>query len=262
MTWRIHQESVVVLLGWPRAILLQLAHPLVAAGVAQHSTFRGQALQRLRHTLDASADIVFGTTDQALAAIAQINAIHRRVKGALAEPVGRFPAGAGYRAQDPELLLWVFATTALSELLVYSRYVAPLSPAEQERYHDEGKQVAQLLGIPDRLVPERLSDLCDYVDATLASDNIAIGPSQRELARAVLYPCLPVVPGRLLEPLAAITVGLLPDKVLDGYQLRLTSAGRHLHERSPALVRRLLPLLPEAVRHLPRCRAQARLQAA
>lgn len=121
-------------------------------------------------------------------------------------------AGADYRAQDPELLRWVFATTTHTDLLVYSRYVVPLSPAEQECYQQEGKQLARLLGIPGRLVPERLSDLCDYVDATVASDT-------RGLA--------------------------------------LTPIRRQLYERSPALVRGLLPFLPETVRHLPRRRAQA-----
>lgn len=261
LTRRIYAESAVVLLGWPRAILLQFAHPLVAAGVAQHSGFRQDPLRRFWHTLDATVAIVFGSAEQARAAVARVNAIHAGVTGRLHETVGRFAGGTPYRALDPQLLLWVFATVRQTDLLVYNRYVAPLSAAERERYHQEGRPLASMLGIPDDLVPASHGALCRYVEATLASDTIAVGPAQRQLARDLLYPSLPGVPRWLLEPVRAITVGLLPDKLRHGYGLALTPPRRALYQRSPTLVRALRRCLPQRLRHLPRWRAETRLGA-
>jgi uncharacterized protein (DUF2236 family) len=38
--WRLNREATILLGAGPRALLLQLAHPLVAEGVDQHSAFR------------------------------------------------------------------------------------------------------------------------------------------------------------------------------------------------------------------------------
>ena len=53
----------MLLLGaGPRALLLQLAHPLVAAGVAEHSDFRADPWRRLDGTLRSYLRIVYGST--------------------------------------------------------------------------------------------------------------------------------------------------------------------------------------------------------
>src|SRR5205085_5670935 len=86
----------LVILGWVRAILLQLAHPLIAAGVAEHSTFRGStsaALSRLHQTVGAMLAISFGDDPEREAALEVIRTIHRRVHGTLPSACGPFPAG-------------------------------------------------------------------------------------------------------------------------------------------------------------------------
>src|SRR3954451_15295962 len=78
IAWRINGERLG-LLGWGRAVLLQVAHPLVAAGAAQHSQFATDPLARLRrlqHTLDASLSLTFGTTAEAVATARHIDGIH------------------------------------------------------------------------------------------------------------------------------------------------------------------------------------------
>ena len=125
-----------MLLGWARAILLQLAHPLVAAGVFDHSGFRGtpyaaasRLVHRSRHALADLRDEV--ARQRTLDAI---RAIHRRVNGVLAETTGRYPSGTRYSAEDPDLVLWVHATLIESVLLIYERLKAPLTPAERDEY--------------------------------------------------------------------------------------------------------------------------------
>ena len=148
---RVNREAVL-LLGGGRALLLQVAHPLVAAGVAAHSRFRSEPLGRLWRTLDLMLTIVFGAAAEAIAAVRAIDGVHARVQGVLDADVGRFARGARYDARDPELLLWVHATLIDSALVVFDRFVAPLDPAARSAYYEESKAIARLLGIPDALL--------------------------------------------------------------------------------------------------------------
>jgi hypothetical protein len=113
--WRVWRERLL-LLGGPAALLLQLAHPLIAAGVAAHSSFRDDPLRRLRATLDATLTVVFGDRRQAQMAAARVGKLHQRVRGRLPMKAGCFPAGTVYRASDPQLALWVHATLVVVAL--------------------------------------------------------------------------------------------------------------------------------------------------
>jgi uncharacterized protein (DUF2236 family) len=119
MAWRVHRERVL-LAGWARAILLQIAHPKVARGVAEHSGFTTEPwgrLRRLHRTLSAMLALTFGSEEEAAAATARINAIHDRVHGRLDAAAGGMAAGASYSAHDPELLTWVHATCFTSMIV-------------------------------------------------------------------------------------------------------------------------------------------------
>ena len=73
ITWKINRE-VIVVAGWGRAILLQLAHPAVAAGVHDHSSFRGSlrsSFRRLHSTIGAMLSLTFGDTEQMITAAAR-----------------------------------------------------------------------------------------------------------------------------------------------------------------------------------------------
>src|SRR6187431_41758 len=125
---RINAERLA-LLGWSRAILLQLAHPLVAAGVAAHSSFGSgpvAAAMRLHHTVRAMLDLTFGDEPARARVLATIHTIHNRVHGALSRAVGPFPHGTPYSANDPDLLLWVHVTLLDSVVLAYETFVRPL----------------------------------------------------------------------------------------------------------------------------------------
>src|SRR2546427_2115224 len=175
MTWRLHRE-VVLLAGWGRAILLQLAHPLVAQGVADHSGFatdRRGHVKRLKRTLRAMLALTFGGPKGAAEAAAAINRIHDRVHGHLAEAAGSFSSGAHYSAHDPALLAWVHATLVDSFLLTYERFVAPLTPAERDRYCREAGAGGPLLGIPSGIVPRRVGRLSAHMGRTVAGRGLA-----------------------------------------------------------------------------------------
>src|ERR1700736_2875969 len=103
MTWRIDREAVIFL-GAGRALLLQLAHPWVAAAVAEHSRTFADPIGRFHRTFDVVFTMVFGTRDQALAAARRLHRRHASVTGILPWTAGRFAAGSHYRANEVSAL--------------------------------------------------------------------------------------------------------------------------------------------------------------
>src|SRR4030088_212014 len=135
ITRRVNRENVL-LLGGGRALLMQLAHPKVAAGVDEHSDFRAPPIRRLRRTIRMTMAIVFGDRETALAAARAVNLVHAKV------------SGTDYHALDPELLLWVYATLADTALVTYETFVERLLPREREDFYQEFKLLGELLGLP------------------------------------------------------------------------------------------------------------------
>lgn len=179
---KIHRERVL-LLGWGRAILLQLAHPLVACPIADHSSYHTQRLRRLRRTLHVMLGLTFGGPQQIERVSHAINAVHLRVQGKLRESAGVFPAGTQYSAQNPALLCWVHATSLDSFLCAYELYVGPLSDEEKDRYCAEARAGGPLLGIDQRFLPNNLGELRAYMDRMLDSGEIRVTDTARSLAR-------------------------------------------------------------------------------
>ncbi len=214
--WRVNREFASGL-GGPRAVLMQIAHPLIAAGVADHSRFREHRLARLYRTSLAATAITFGSRDFALRAIRSINRRHREVHGALQSRVGVFSPGTPYDANDPELKLWVLGTIMDSTLLVYDLFVSPLSNTEREEYYRGIVALARLFGIPDHLVPDTYHDFQSYLNSMLESDVITVGASAREIADALFSPS---VAGTLLYLGSAVGIGLLPERLQHEFGLR------------------------------------------
>jgi uncharacterized protein (DUF2236 family) len=213
---RINAERLL-LVAWLRAMLLQFAHPLIAAGVAEHSTFRGgtsAAFARLRQTVQAMLSLTYGTDAEREAALDLIRTIHRRVNGTLTNACACFPAGTRYSAEDPALLTWVHATLIESMVLVYERLVEPLTAAERDRYCDDAAEVAIALGALPHVVPRSWAAVQAYLDTRYASGEIAVRQQALTLAAALVSPG----GGRLSRWLAAplvsvVAAGLLPPQV-------------------------------------------------
>ena len=237
----------LLLLGWTRAILLQLAHPLIAAGVYDHSGFRASpmaAASRLHHTVAAMLDISFGDRDATTAALDRIRAIHARVHGTLPGAVGPFTAGTRYSAEDPALVLWVHATLADSMVMVFEQLIGALTPSERDAYCAESAWVAVELGAIDADVPRTWATMQAYIDGMLASGAIAIGPQAYALSRALLWPSLArVMPGAgWLNRL--FTAALLPERVREQYGLTLTAAQDTMVRRLATTIRRARLVTP------------------
>jgi uncharacterized protein (DUF2236 family) len=275
--WRLSREAMLLLGAGPRALLLQLAHPLVAEGVEQHSDFRADPWARLAATLRSYLRVVYGTTGAARGEIRRLNGLHRSIRGPVTDAAARARHGSEYSARDPELSLWVHATLIDSTMAAYDAWVEPLTEARRAAFYQETLPVGRAFGIPGGLLPPDLDAFTTYYERTLEPGGpIQVGDLARELGGVVLSPPLgPALaalggPTPTLAPLldalpaAAYrwvlwpSIGLLPHRIRDDYGLTWG-----LRERAVAawLVRSWRvwrPILPSTFRTMPQALAADR----
>jgi uncharacterized protein (DUF2236 family) len=252
MIWRVDREMVLLAAGG-RALLMQLAHPKVAAGVAEHSHFKGDPLGRLRRTMSAMWSIGFDEASEARASLEQVKSVHRTIHG-IASPAESLSFGTPYDALDVELLLWVHATLIDSAMVAYDIFVKPLAPDEKSRYYDDSKKLAYLFEIPETILPSSLVDFDGYMDQMLRGGEIAIGSTARALAQEILFPRPWIL--RPAGPLfRLITAGLLPERLREGYRIGWDKRKEKTFRLLVNGIRRLLPLVPSPLRVVPNARA-------
>jgi uncharacterized protein (DUF2236 family) len=256
--WALNREAMLLLGAGPRALLMQLAHPAVAAGVADHSDFRSDPWARLQGTLRSYLRIVYGTGTAARAEIRRLNGLHRTI------------TGPTYRARDPELSLWVHATLVESTIVVADAWLEPLSPERRARYYAETLPIGRAFGIPASLLPGDLDAFEAYVAASIGPGGaVQVGDTARELAHAVLHPPLgPVIPALAGLPAATYAwtlwpaVGLLPPSIREAYGLPWGPLQRAVAAWLVAGWRGWRPVLPDAFRQMPQALAADRRAAA
>ncbi len=216
---------------------MQLAHPLVAQGVADHSGFETDPLARLRATLEATYTIVFGTDEAADRTVARIRAVHDTVHG------------PGYDANDPDLLCWVNATLSDTALRVYRSAVGSLSDRDAARYYEDTTRVAELLGCPRDAQPSTLRAFDEYVSDMV--QTLRVTDNGRRLAHAVLHPRLPFVAEPPLALFRFVTVGLLPRPLRDQYGLRWDHRRERAFRAGATATRSVLTVVPAPIRRAP-----------
>jgi uncharacterized protein (DUF2236 family) len=245
ITWRVAREPLL-LLGGGRALLMQLAHPLIAQGVVDHSDLETDPLGRLVRTARWLIAVTFGTRAEARAAIREVNVLHRRVRGTL-EPrnaAAEYAADAAYTAGDPELARWVHATIVQSMLVTHDTLVGSLAPRDRDEMVREWNAVAELMGIAGDRLWRDAADLDRYIEAMTASLR-GVPPASRSTGAMVLHPPLP---SPLLRPVfgfvAHLTVGMLPDVMRPEFSTRWTRAHAVAYAmvtRPTRAVHRILP---------------------
>lgn len=239
ITRRVNRENIL-LLGGGRALLMQLAHPMVAAGVDEHSDFRAHPIRRLRRTIRMTMAIVFGDRDTALAAARGVNQAHAKVQG------------PGYRALDPDLLLWVYATLADTALVTYEAFVQRLLPREREEFHQEFKLLGELLGIPSDRFPSTVSDFDAYLEQMVSEGPVRVNARARELAEQIMRPRVRLLPGPVMIPLNLVTTGLLTPALREQYGLPWGPGQQRTYRLALKVLPRVIALTPPLLRVWPR----------
>ncbi|MFS8198356.1 oxygenase MpaB family protein [Streptomyces sp. CWNU-52B] len=250
--------DIRLLLSLPAALVLQVAHPAVGAGVDEHSVFRTDPWGRAERSLESLQLWVYGG-DRAIEEGRRLRRLHKTISGTDTR-------GRPYHALTPTYYAWVHAT-AYPVFLRAARYLShPLSPEDERRLYDELLHLGAILGIKARDMPRTPEEFWPYFDAMIQDEleRTAVSGELLDPRRGI-----PPPPGsgalvRRLWPLFSrplaglhvfVTTGLLPPAVRE----RLGLVWRPRDERRlrlfGAVVRTLVPLLPERLRFLPTARA-------
>jgi len=238
ITRRVNRENIL-LLGGGRALLMQLAHPKVAAGVDEHSDFRAHPIRRLRRTIRMTMAIVFGDRETALAAARGVNQVHAKVQG------------RDYRAMDPDLLLWVYATLADTALVTYETFVRCLQPHERETFHQEFTLLGEMLGIPREMFPKTVPEFDGYLEQMVATGPVRVDARARELAAQIMRPRVRLLPGPVMLPLNVVTTGLLTPALREQYGLAWGRRQQRAYRLARAVIPRVIALTPPLLRVWP-----------
>src|SRR6266496_6660865 len=257
LIWRVDRETAIFL-GAGRALLLQLAHPWIAAAISEHSRTLGDPVGRFHRTFGVVFSLVFGSLEQAIAAARRLHRRHAAIQGHLCSAVGPFPAGSGYQANELAALQWVHATLTETALLMHDLVLGPLRHEERERYYTESKLFAALFGIPrDRLPPDWPAFIA-YNQTMLESDTLTVTPAAREIAQQLVFGAENwLCPPRWYR---ALTVHILPARFRQDFGFPYASGERTLAEEALAWIRLVYPALPDRLRYVgPYYEARARL---
>jgi uncharacterized protein (DUF2236 family) len=244
-------------LSGPRALLVMAAHPVAFAGFFAHTGALDDPYARLQRTATVMNAVAFGTRARADRLTAHVRAMHRTVRGELAEAAGPFPAGTPYRGDDPALLLWILAALAESAMLVYRKYVRSLSPEELESLWADYRVVGRRFGLRERDMPADMAAFEAYMHGMYEGGDLVVTPAARELAiDIVLRPPVPLRLRPVLEVVNQVTVGLLPAGIRRQYGFSWDPVRSvALHGGAEYLKRVVVPALPERMRMIPLARA-------
>lgn len=241
IAWEIGSD-LGLFLGGGRAALLQLAHPMVAFAVDQHSRTRSDVAGRFQRTFRNVFAMVFGDLDSAFVAARRVHNVHTRIHGTLPIDVGAWRAGTPYHANDAEALRWVHTTLVDTTLTVRELLDGPLPLAIKDRYIIELGRFAMLFGIPREMIPISYADHAAYVREMFLPGRLGVAPCAREMAGFLVgrgagagQPPL----GRIGE---AVTHALLPEHLAVAFGFRST----------PRRTRAGLGMFAALYRHLPR----------
>jgi len=182
MAWKINRHWTGLLYG-PAAALLQIAHPRVAQGVAEHSAFQSDALGRLQRTLSAVNQITFGTHEEAAEMKALIGRMHGGVRGRTAPGID---GEASYSAFEPELMLWVLGTLIEASLLGYREVFGEVSAVDKQAFYEDFRRFGSYFGLDAAFGPQTYAEWDNAY--RIKKQRMGLHPLCREVARHVVYP--------------------------------------------------------------------------
>jgi uncharacterized protein (DUF2236 family) len=247
ITWQVNREAAIFL-GAGRALLLQLAHPWVAAAIEQHSDTFADPIGRFHRTFRTVFTMVFGTLDQSLSAARRLHRRHAAITGTLQSAAGPFSAGSRYCANAVPALRWVHATLTESALAAHALVLPALTHEQRELYHAESRLSAALFGIPKACLSRDWTAFSAYTEAMAQSNTLTVTDPARVMAHRVLVGADTwfSVPASY----KALTAALLPPRLRDAFALRYGEAERRAVQRLIGWARRSYPLLPSRLRYV------------
>lgn len=233
------------LAGAGRALLLQIAHPAVGRGVAEHSDFATRIVSRFHATLTFVYASVFASPDEFETVRRRVNRAHGPVH---APRDGDLP---GYNAFDPALQLWVASTLYETMIDLNERVFGPLDHASRERVYLDFTRLGLNLQIRPEAWPNDTGSFRAYWHGMIP--RLEVTDTTRLLAGQILHPGgLPVWLRVALPTSRLVTAGLLPTSVREQFELPWDERREERFERRMRWTAAVYPRLPAALRHRPR----------
>ena len=255
--WRIDREAAIFL-GAGRALLLQLAHPWVAAAIEQHSHTFADPIGRFHRTFGIVFNMVFGSLEDSSAVARQLHRRHAAFTGTLPFAAGPFAAGSAYFANSLPALRWVWATLIETALIAYRLALPPPSRHVRDQYYADSRLFAAFFGIPQAYLPPDWQSFSSYVEEMVRSDTLTVTDAARSIAHRLLAGSDLRFP--VPRSYQALTAGLLPPALRDQFGLQFGEADRRSVERLIRWMQCAYPFLPGRLRYVgPYYEARARL---
>ncbi|HTL31105.1 MAG TPA: oxygenase MpaB family protein [Tepidisphaeraceae bacterium] len=249
--WKIVRENCILLNGAAAAVL-QIAHPRIGLGVRDHSDFRERPIGRLKRTLDAVHQIVFGTHAEADRIANRLRRRHARVRGDAASENVAGPSQ--YCADEIDLLMWVLATLVMSATLGYERVFGPLSVFEKQAFYEDMRRFGTYFDLPTDYGPQAWGEFVRYYDDVLNDPAIGAHPISREVAWAIAAPDRPWYVRPLGLPMQLLLNETLPSPVRERLGFRSTVASRGCMRVVRRALRIAWPIVPKTMRYRPEYR--------
>lgn len=256
--WQVNREQVLLLAG-AKVLLMQIAHPMVAESVYNHSYVFKKPILRLHRTLKLTLAMVFGTREEVQKAIAEVERVHHPASGRIEDAIGKYDAGASYNPRNPRQALWVLVTLIEGAVSAYETFVAPLSDSKKQEFIDNSLDFAGRMGIPQTYLPKTYPALLDYMSQAIADEEVIVGEKARKIAPFITGQSIPVV-NILSYPLFRMNVALLPETIREQYDYQLAEWESSLIQRTFALSRMTIPRLPGLIRFVPQYHRAMRLK--
>lgn len=256
--WQINRERVLLLTG-AKVLLMQIAHPMVAEAVYNHSYVFDKPLLRLHRTLKLTLGMVFGTQDEVQQAIVEIEKAHRPATGKINDTIGKHEAGASYNPRNPRQALWVYATLVEGAISGYEVLVAPLSATKKQEMLDNSSKIAEWMGIPSSYLPKTYAELQAYMSSAIAEQEVIISDKARKIAPFVTTQSIPVL-NVMSYPLIRLNIALLPDSLQQQYGYHIPDWEHKFINTAFKTSRRSVSLLPDFLRYAPEYHRAMRLK--
>ncbi len=251
VTWRIAGDARLFCAS-AYALLLQVTHPTVGAGVAQHSNFREDPWGRLLRTLDYTSSMIYGGPDLAWNTGRRIREMHERINGVRDD-------GRRYRALDPRPYAWVHATLAEAIVRGHELFCSSSQlPAERDEFWTEWRRVGRLIGVRYDDLPETWPEVMAYF-----TDMVQLELEDTEAARDVLAslrdpaaPPLPWMRGDVWRLVrwpatkagALATLGMLPQVLRERLGVEWNTSSERRFRMLARAARVSRPLMPPQLR--------------
>ena len=245
VSWKVNREAGLFLAAG-RAMLLQLAHPWVAAAIAEHSRTLHDPVGRFHQTFRVMFTVSFGSVEQAMTVARHLHVRHQSIYGTMPEAAGIFAQGSRYAANEVQALRWVYATLIDSTVMAYDLMLPPLTLAEREQYYAESRTTAAFFGLAPNALPGNWQHFEDYMDSMYLSGTLGVSPVARRLAQQVLSGAGSWL--RIPAWYRALTAHLLPSRFREEFGLPYGEREKRSAERALGWIRRVYPHLPSTVR--------------